>query len=155
MLSGKPHSGRSVLSSVRRSWNPWQRLKSLLRRMKEKYGLTDFKKSINRVNFGPSVEEDVSQESFEMGYGTIKREEGTGYGSIRPHEKKQKDSDLKAIKRQRQAAAAGARDGMSSSLAFTPVQGIELANPLAAKEKKGMQGAEKYFANTARFVKTA
>jgi len=125
------------------------------RRMKEKYGLTDFKKSINRVNFGPSVEEDVSQESFEMGYGTIKREEGTGYGSIRPHEKKQKDSDLKAIKRQRQAAAAGARDGMSSSLAFTPVQGIELANPLAAKEKKGMQGAEKYFANTARFVKTA
>jgi len=108
------------------------------RRMKEKYGLTDFKKAINRLNFGPDVEEDVSQESFEMGYGTIKREEGMGYGSIRPHERKQKDTDLKAIKRQRQAAAAGARDGMSSSLAFTPVQGIELANPLAAREKKGM-----------------
>merc|ERR1712096_204436 len=121
------------------------------RRMKEKYGLTDFRKAVNRLSFGPCVEEDISQESFEMGYGTIKKEEGMGFGSIRPHERRPNKDNLAAIKRQRQAAAAGNRDGMSSSLAFTPVQGIELANPMAAREKK-MQQSEKYFAASARFV---
>ena len=56
-----------------------------------------------------------------------------------------------AAKRQRLAAASGAREsGMSSSLAFTPVQGIELANP--QQQKRTVNPADRYFAESAGFV---
>ena len=40
---------------------------------------------------------------------------------------------------------------MSSSLAFTPVQGIELANPQAINTRKATENAEKYFADSTAF----
>merc|ERR1712066_277827 len=71
--------------------------------------------------------------------------------SAKVSKEKQLQQQIKAQKRQRTAAAAANRDsGLSSSLAFTPVQGIELANPNAAR--KAPEVGEKYFSNTAGFV---
>jgi len=51
---------------------------------------------------------------------------------------------------------AGAHtSGLSSSLAFTPIQGIELSNPNAAKEQGSRAKAEKsYFSNVVGFKRT-
>merc|ERR1712146_412472 len=71
--------------------------------------------------------------------------------SAKVSKEKQLQQQIRAQKRQRTAAAAANRDsGLSSSLAFTPVQGIELANPSAAR--KAPEIGEKYFSNTAGFV---
>lgn len=45
--------------------------------------------------------------------------------------------------------------GMSSSLAFTPIQGMELSNPNADREKQSRESAEQsYFANNVAFKNT-
>jgi len=45
--------------------------------------------------------------------------------------------------------------GLTTSLAFTPVQGLELENPLAAQQRAAMlAGKDKYFGNTG-FVSAA
>lgn len=63
---------------------------------------------------------------------------------------KQLPRHIQAQKRQRAAASAGNESGLSSSLAFTPVQGIELANPSA--QRKAPDVGEKYFSTSATFV---
>lgn len=50
------------------------------------------------------------------------------------------------------AAAAPRCAGLTSTLAFTPVQGIELVNPTAAAERQqGAEGTETYFSRAAAF----
>ena len=49
------------------------------------------------------------------------------------------------------AGSSGASNGLASSLAFTPVQGIELVNPNANQDSK--EGTETYFTKTAAFFK--
>jgi len=49
---------------------------------------------------------------------------------------------LKIGKKHRQYGGSGATSGLSSSLAFTPVQGLELTNPDVQKMK---QTSDKYF----------
>ena len=56
-------------------------------------------------------------------------------------------------KKARTAGSSGASNGLASSLAFTPVQGIELVNPNANKDAK--EGTETYFSQTAAFFKNA
>merc|ERR1719378_2042908 len=73
-----------------------------------------------------------------------------GSGRVKQAKLKEERRNAAAIKRQRQAAASGATSGMSSSLAFTPVQGIELAAP-AAKAPK-LDPSERYFAAGAGFL---
>merc|ERR1712070_94216 len=115
------------------------------RRIKEKYGQTDFKKLVNRVKFG-DAEENIYTEEWGLG---LQFFEGKPQAA-KVSKEKQLQQHIKAQKRQRTAAAAGNESGLSSSLAFTPVQGIELANPSAAR--KAPDVGEKYFSNTAGFV---
>ena len=56
-------------------------------------------------------------------------------------------------KRSGAAGSSGASNGLASSLAFTPVQGIELVNPNATKDSK--EGTETYFSKQAAFFKQA
>ena len=56
-------------------------------------------------------------------------------------------------KKARGAGSSGGTNGLASSLAFTPVQGIELVNPSASKDSK--EGTETYFSRTAAFYKSA
>lgn len=122
------------------------------RRLKEKYGQTEYKKLMSRIKFGLDAEENIYTE--EWGERQDITDLKTANRANRVTKEKQLQQQLKAQKRQRTAAAAANRDsGMSSSLAFTPVQGIELANPSAAR--KAPEVGEKYFSNSAGFVNLA
>ena len=95
-----------------------------LRKMKERYGMTDVRKAANRMNFN-QAEEEVGLEGVGVG---VVGAEGAGRLRMNTHQNKklQKDAAKYAMKK---FGSSGAASGLSSSLAFTPVQGIELANP--------------------------
>ena len=50
--------------------------------------------------------------------------------------------------------SSGATNGMASSLVFTPTQGIELINPMAAQEraKKVEEANKKWFSQNSGFA---
>ena len=72
---------------------------------------------------------------------------------MRVSAKEQKLLSEKNKKRANAAGGSGATNGLASSLAFTPVQGIELVNPNAAGDSK--EGTETYFTKTAAFFKSS
>mmetsp|Transcript_96166 Transcript_96166/g.170693 ORF Transcript_96166/g.170693 Transcript_96166/m.170693 type:complete len:508 (+) Transcript_96166:57-1580(+) len=119
------------------------------RRIKEKYGQTEFKKLANRVKFGPDAEENIYSEEWGLGLPFFEGKP-VPLKSAKVSKEKQLQQHIKAQKRQRAAASAGNESGLSSSLAFTPVQGIELANPNA--QRKAPDVGEKYFSTSAGFV---
>ncbi|KAJ3117165.1 U4/U6-U5 snRNP complex subunit prp31 [Nowakowskiella sp. JEL0407] len=121
-----------------------------VRRMKEKYAITELSKQQNRMSFGVA-EEEVGVMDETVGMGMI----GGSTGKIRLNtsDPRTKVGVSKNIaKRQRlisgHTSGHHTTSGLSSSLAFTPVQGIELENPEAAKlraEKEKSVGEGKYF----------
>jgi len=119
------------------------------RRIKEKYGQTEFKKLANRVKFGPDAEENIYSEEWGLGLPFFEGKP-VPLKTAKVSKEKQLQQHIKAQKRQRAAASAGNESGLSSSLAFTPVQGIELANPNA--QRKAPDVGEKYFSTSAGFV---
>lgn len=119
------------------------------RRAKEKYGLSEFRKQANRLAFGTEAEEEVGQEMEGAGFGMIGK--GFGHGKLRLQAKQQKVQVKQQRRQQRRSGAmttiggtpaassnqsSGATGGMSSSLVFTPLQGIELTNPDALIQSK-------------------
>ncbi|KAL6052925.1 U4/U6 small nuclear ribonucleoprotein Prp31 [Balamuthia mandrillaris] len=123
-----------------------------MRRMKEKYAVTEVRKQANRMAFGPDVEDS----SYGMGqnFGMLGK---SGSGKIRVAA----ENKNLLLKNKRRKTAGGATtvggastatSGMASSLAFTPVQGFELEDPLAAA-RKVQQANEKYFSATSGFAK--
>merc|ERR1719203_1759646 len=124
------------------------------RRIKEKYGQTEFKKAVNRVKFGAEPEDNIYSEEWGLGVPFFEGKPQSAIKAAKVSKEKQLQQQIKAQKRQRTAAAAANRDsGLSSSLAFTPVQGIELANPNA--QRKAPDVGEKYFSTSAGFVNLA
>ena len=101
----------------------------------------------NRVQFGQ--EEDTSSDGM-LGVGMLSR--GQQSGKLRVGAKEQKLL-AERNKKSRTAGSSGASNGLASSLAFTPVQGIELVNPNASKDSK--EGTETYFSKQAAFFKQA
>ena len=73
-------------------------------------------------------------------------------GKVRVSAKEQKLA-AERNKKARSAGSSGGTNGLASSLAFTPVQGIELVNPNAQRDAK--EGTETYFSQTAAFFKQA
>merc|ERR1712226_232948 len=122
------------------------------RRIKEKYGQTEFRKLINRVKFGQEPDENIYSEEWGLGVPFFEGKP-QALKTVKVSKEKQLQQHIKAQKRQRSAAAAGNESGLSSSLAFTPVQGIELANPNA--QLKAPDVGEKYFSTSAGFVNLA
>ena len=53
-------------------------------------------------------------------------------------------------KKARTAGSSGSTNGLASSLAFTPVQGIELVNPSQRNDSK--EGTETYFSKQAAIL---
>ena len=100
----------------------------------------------NRVRFGQ--EEDTTSDGL-LGVGMLGK--GQNSGKVRVTAKEQKLASEKARKKGA-AGSSGATNGLASSLAFTPVQGIELVNPSANKDAK--EGTETYFSQTAAFFKS-
>eukprot|EP00123_Amoebidium_parasiticum_P012768 comp21559_c0_seq1/m.30094 comp21559_c0_seq1/g.30094 ORF comp21559_c0_seq1/g.30094 comp21559_c0_seq1/m.30094 type:complete len:494 (-) comp21559_c0_seq1:53-1534(-) len=131
-----------------------------VRRQKEKWGPSQLHREANRMKFG-EIQEDVLQ--TKIGYNTGMMGKG-GSGRIRAPtiDDKTKTTISKRLQRELQKAkeVSGLATGIStriretgagtaSSIAFTPVQGLEIINPNAA-EKKG-EDAMRYFSNTQAF----
>ena len=119
------------------------------RKMKEKYGMTDVKRAANRMGFNEAEDEFFDGEES-MGLGSL------GKAGVRVVTAQQKQGlSEKAKKKYGLHRAETGLSGLSSSLAFTPVIGMELANPLAAKIAKRQEDGTKsvYFGDTTGFGK--
>lgn len=152
------------------------------RRMKEKYGLSDYRKAANRLKFGTEGEETYGLEIGD-GFGMI-GVSGAGYGKLKLQIKQQK---IQLPKRRMitsgpgggpnkkanlvpkgsslggNAGTAGSVSGTAtalggmSSLTFTPVQGLELCNPennkMVSSKLQISQNKDKYFNSLIKFTK--
>lgn len=129
-----------------------------VRKMKERYGITELRKQANRMNFG-EIEQDAYQDDLGFSMGQIGKS-GTGRIRAAQIDEKTKVRISKTLQKnlQKQQVYGGSTSvrrqvsGTASSVAFTPLQGLEIVNPQAA-EKKVNEANAKYFSNTAGFVK--
>jgi U4/U6 small nuclear ribonucleoprotein PRP31 len=115
------------------------------RKQKEQYAMTDARKLQNRVKFGHVQDDDL--EGKEMGMLGLK----SGNGRVRVNMESKRM--MKALKKQklRNSSSGGATSGLASSLAFTPVQGLELENPNNKPFADKSKGDSKYFSSTSGF----
>ncbi|KAK6172657.1 hypothetical protein SNE40_016270 [Patella caerulea] len=130
------------------------------RRMKERLGLTEMRKATNRMNFA-QIEDDAYQEDLGFSLGSLGK---SNSGKIRgpPVDAKTKARISKTLQQKlnkgNQTTWGGSTTvkkqvaGTASSVAFTPLQGLEIVNPQAA-EKRVQEANQKYFSNTAKFLK--
>lgn len=127
------------------------------RKMKEKYGMTELKKQANRMLFNQAEDEFIDGDEA-IGLGAIGKE-GSGMLRAVAAQQRQKLSAKAAKKhglhRHYGAASGLATSGLSSSLAFTPIQGIELVNPSQQQTQKTSDaqrgGTESYFSELSGF----
>ena len=102
-----------------------------VRKMKERMAVTEVRSQQNKVSFSMDAEYGDSAMGVDTGmFGS--RESG----KLRAPQRK--DNKIGLSKRQKTsmtAMSSGTTNGLSSSLAFTPVQGLELINPNAAAER--------------------
>lgn len=120
------------------------------RKMKERLQFTDVRREINRQSFA-TADEEYGDNAMGLTAGRLGQE---GSGRLRVVRKEQKQIAKKLKAANFSAATAHSKapmSGLASSLAFTPVQGIELMNPEAAKARVKAAN-EKYFAATSGFV---
>jgi len=102
------------------------------RALKERYGISDMRKAANRVNFN-EAEVEVGYEG--EGLGTLGTSAGVAAvgGRLRLAQKAAKLIKTDSKGGRSTYAGSSGTSGMASSLAFTPIQGIELVNPNRAK----------------------
>ncbi|KAH8933172.1 hypothetical protein BDL97_18G016200 [Sphagnum fallax] len=121
-----------------------------LRKMKERYALTDMRKLANRMRFGVPEESSLG-DGLGEGYGMLGQ---AGSGKLRVSIGQNKLAAKVAKKfKEKHYGSSGATSGLSSSLAFTPVQGIELSNPQAQAALLGSGTQSTYFSETGTFSK--
>jgi len=128
-----------------------------VRKMKERYAVTEFRKHANRTTFG-DIGEDAYQEDLGYNRGQLGKS-GTGKVRSTQIDEKTKVRISKTLQRnlQKQQVYGGSTtikkqiSGTASSVAFTPLQGLEIMNPRAA-EKKVNEANAKYFSNTGSFI---
>ncbi|KAI9332516.1 hypothetical protein BDR26DRAFT_806339 [Obelidium mucronatum] len=110
------------------------------RAMKEKMAVTEAWKAQNRMKFGEAEEEIIVGDTVK-GLGLL----GGQTGKIRQAVPNPKKKLGMAKKHRAIHGASGTTSGVSSSLAFTPVQGIELENPEAIAQRRAAMKDDKYF----------
>ncbi|KAI5638537.1 snoRNA binding domain, fibrillarin domain-containing protein [Phthorimaea operculella] len=128
-----------------------------VRKMKERYAMTEFRKNANRMNFA-DIEDDAYQEDLGYTRGTIGKS-STGRVRLPQIDEKTKVRISKTLQKnlQKQQQYGGATSirrqvsGTASSVAFTPLQGLEIVNPQAAEVRVSEANA-KYFSNTSGFL---
>ncbi|XP_004513089.1 U4/U6 small nuclear ribonucleoprotein Prp31 homolog isoform X2 [Cicer arietinum] len=121
-----------------------------LRKMKERYAITDMRKLANRMQFGIPEESSLG-DGLGEGYGML-GQAGSGKLRVSVGQSKLAAKVAKRFK-ERSYGSSGATSGLTSSLAFTPVQGIELTNPQAHAHQLGTGTQSTYFSETGTFSK--
>ena len=122
-----------------------------MRKMKERYGMSQMRQLTNRVTFGE--EEDTTADG--VGLGVLGRAQQAGKLRVSAKEAKLlNEKNKKARLGGGTGPSGGGTSGLASSLAFTPVQGIELVNPSAAPQDS-REGTETYFQKSAAIFKAS
>ncbi len=119
------------------------------RKQKEAYAQTELRKMQNRMEFG-KPEDETGMDDETVGLGMI----GAGTGRVRGEtvdaRSKAKLSRANKIRTQllgRSAVSSDARSGTSTSLSFTPVQGLEIVTPSLSAAARVQQANERWFAS--------
>lgn len=124
------------------------------RRQKEMYAMTDVRKFKNRVAFtldSGEVEDTIAREGKD--FGMLGLMSGSGKVRISAEHKK---NLLKKAKTDNKPTSGTATSGLASSLAFTPVQGLELVVPDAAAQAQRIRDAnERYFGTASTFTRVS
>ncbi|ORX60259.1 Nop domain-containing protein [Hesseltinella vesiculosa] len=115
-----------------------------VRRQKEAYAMTELRKAQNRMAFG-EAEVEVGFGDETEGLGMATKQTGKIRAAAIDPRTKVKAPKLKGFARPHLSSSTS---GLATSLAFTPVQGIELADPTAAAERV-KKANEKYFGDGA------
>ncbi|CAN6679964.1 unnamed protein product [Malus baccata var. baccata] len=105
-----------------------------------RYAITDMRKLANRIQFGIPEESSLG-DGLGEGYGMLGQ---AGSGKLRVSMGQSKLPE-------KVAKNSGATSGLISSLACTPVQGIELSNPQAHAHQLGGGAQSAYFSETGTF----
>jgi len=131
-----------------------------VRQMKERYAVTELRKQQNRMTFG-ELEEDMYQNDLSYTRGNIGKG-GIGGGirgaQVDERTKVRISQTLKKNMQKQNAVWGGASSikkvvsGTASSVAFTPVQGLEIVNPNAAAAERVNEANQKYFSATSGFL---
>lgn len=128
-----------------------------VRKLKERLVITDLRKQANRMNFA-EIEDDAYQN--DLGFTTGQMGKASS-GRIRAPQIDNKTKVRisktlqKKLQQQRQQVFGGTTtirkqvSGTASTIAFTPQQGLEINNPLAAE--KVNEANAKYFSNSSGF----
>ena len=116
-----------------------------VRNAKDKLRQTEMRTAINKRSFAHHLGAEYGDDSMGLDFGMLNKEGG----KLRAPTKKEKQSGLSQKRRKMIQLSSGATNGLSSSLVFTPVQGIELANPNANARVEAAN--EKWFAKTSGF----
>lgn len=184
--------GQSLLYEIERKFDKWQEpppvktIKALpapidppakkrggrrYRKLKERLGMTELRRSANRVQFG-EISDDAYQSDLGFSLGSLGQRGIAGRLRAPQADSKTKARVSKALQQKLSrfggmstmpTTALGATSwggsstvrkqvaGTSSSIAFTPLQGLEIVNPQAAE--KPMEAGNRYFSSTCGFVK--
>ncbi|CAN0395264.1 unnamed protein product [Pylaiella littoralis] len=118
-----------------------------VRSFKQKFAMTDVRKEANRMGFA-SMADEYSDTAMGLDFGMLGK---SGSGRVRaPIKKEAKQNVSKKLKVAN--LSSGQTNGLNSSLVFTPIQGLELVNPNADKEKKVMAANKKWFDSSSGFM---
>lgn len=129
-----------------------------IRKLKERLVITDLRKQANRMTFG-DIEDDAYQNDLGFTTGQMGK---SGTGRIRGPTVDEKTKVRisktlhKNLQKQQQSYGGSTTvkrqiSGTTSSVAFTPLQGLEIVNPQAAEVRVNEANA-KYFSNTSGFL---
>lgn len=133
------------------------------RKMRERMGMTDMRNAANRMNFG-QLSEDIYQNHVGYSLGTLGKGQSSGGSRLRAPvaDAKTKAKVSKALdkKLQRQHHQQQQWGGSTSvrrhvagtaSVAFTPLQGLEISTPQAAEALKPADKSNRYFGASSTF----
>lgn len=119
------------------------------RKQKEAYAQTELRKMQNRMEFG-KPEDETGMDDETVGLGMIGASSGRVRGETVDARSKAKLSRANKIRTQllgRSAVSSDAKSGTSTSLSFTPVQGIEIITPSLSAAARVQQANERWFAS--------
>ncbi|ORY93750.1 pre-mRNA-processing factor 31 [Syncephalastrum racemosum] len=117
-----------------------------VRRQKEAYTMTELRAARNRMAFG-EAEEEVGYGDETEGLGMAAKQTGKIRAAVADPRNKVRAPKNRSFNMPG-TRTAGSTSGLATSLAFTPVQGIELADPNAAAERV-KKANEKWFGDGA------
>lgn len=120
-----------------------------VRSMKESMTVTELRKAANRMNFGEAEDEAHGVDSM-MGLGTMGNNRGSVRAAVSDNRTKAHVSKRHKAMLAHTTSSGIMTSGLSTSLAFTPAQGLELENP-EAKSQRIRDANDKYFGNNQGF----